>query len=135
VAHLPSLADFDYYFLFGAWFQYVAAAASALASVYGAKKSARSSEANARAQRAWQTEMSWRSMLCRLSVKSVIYNKRNSKGTKTEPSVFKISNLTSMCSIGHFSLPRTLSTSISLGRIPAHGRVTLVKLELFIHRN
>jgi hypothetical protein len=33
-----------------------AAAASALASVYGAKKSARSSEANARAQRAWQTE-------------------------------------------------------------------------------
>ena len=58
MAHFPSLADFDYYFLFVGWWQYAAAAASALASVYGAKKSARSSEANARAQRAWQTEMS-----------------------------------------------------------------------------
>jgi hypothetical protein len=38
VIHLPSLVDFDYYFLFVGWWQYAAAAASALASVYGAKK-------------------------------------------------------------------------------------------------
>jgi hypothetical protein len=39
----PSFVDFDYSFIFFiGWFQYVAAAASALASVYGAQKSARS---------------------------------------------------------------------------------------------
>jgi hypothetical protein len=52
LVHLPDFADFDYYFLFVGWWQWAAAAASAVASVYGAKKSARSSEANARAQRA-----------------------------------------------------------------------------------
>jgi hypothetical protein len=38
IRSLRSLADFDYYFLFVGWWQYAAAAASALASVYGAKK-------------------------------------------------------------------------------------------------
>jgi hypothetical protein len=28
VAHIPSLADFDYFFLFGAWFQLIGALAS-----------------------------------------------------------------------------------------------------------
>jgi hypothetical protein len=58
LVHLPSFADFHYFFLFGAWFQLIGALATAAAGAYGAKKSARSSEANARAQRAWQTQMS-----------------------------------------------------------------------------
>jgi hypothetical protein len=59
VAHLPSFADFDFSFiLFGAWFQLIGALASAAAGAYGASKSARVSQQNAREQRAWQTEMS-----------------------------------------------------------------------------
>jgi hypothetical protein len=59
VAYLPSFADFDFSFiLFGAWFQLIGALASAAAGAYGASKSARVSQQNAREQRAWQTEMS-----------------------------------------------------------------------------
>jgi hypothetical protein len=58
VLHIPSLADFDYYFLFVGWWQWAAAAASAVASIYGSNKSARVSQQNAREQRAWQTQMS-----------------------------------------------------------------------------
>jgi hypothetical protein len=58
VAHIPSLADFDYFFLFGAWFQLIGALASAAAGAYGASKSSRTSIQNAREQRAWQTDMS-----------------------------------------------------------------------------
>ena len=58
MSHIPSLADFDYFFLFGAWFQLIGALASAAAGAYGAKKSAQVSQQNAREQRAWQTQMS-----------------------------------------------------------------------------
>ena len=59
MAHLPSLADFDFSFiLFVGWFQLIGALASAAAGAYGASKSARVSQQNAREQRAWQTEMS-----------------------------------------------------------------------------
>ena len=40
------------------WWQAISSLASAAISAYGANKSAKTSEANARAQRAWQTEMS-----------------------------------------------------------------------------
>ena len=59
MAHLPLLADFDFSFiLFVGWFQLIGALASAAAGAYGASKSARVSQQNAREQRAWQTEMS-----------------------------------------------------------------------------
>jgi hypothetical protein len=40
------------------WWQAIASLASSAASAYGASKSARVSQQNAREQRAWQTEMS-----------------------------------------------------------------------------
>jgi hypothetical protein len=47
--YIPSFADFDYSFiLFAGWFQLIGALASAAAGAYGASKSARVSQQNAK---------------------------------------------------------------------------------------